>query len=451
MSSRSPRGTGLIRVSVLLCAVFFARGAGAEHYDMLYGLDDGHLKTGATDFDALELLSDVRVFSNTFTFNAGQGGLWTDDPGHTSHDSPPGMDGLPEGAALSFDIAVEPLTGRNLSYWDGDTYPISWGAVPSGETIEISFGSDLAIADGGSARVPGFLIDTEPGSGGIHTHPDYHLRPTQSAAEGIYLLALEASLDPVSPADAAAPSPRFWIVFRYGESSADWDAAVEWVETHLAVPDCQDGFDNDGDGLIDSDGGSLGAGHEDLGCDGPLDESEFSPALVCDDGIDRDGDGLADFPDDPGCASPTDLLEGGFCADLEGTEKLTVPKVKSKKRDLSLRVCVDEDGAWEMTESKGGQVLDAGSTEPVGTTGRRWRLVGADPVLGQLSKYAPGEHPRIKVKVLDEPKWTIWLDKAGDTLEAKGKYEVKGRKKGKRAQKGSFVARLAGEVDEEAP
>ncbi|MGH0034506.1 MAG: hypothetical protein ACQGVK_05720 [Myxococcota bacterium] len=315
MSERSRIGRRLGWAAILVWASTLAPAASAQHLDMLYGVNDGHVKTGATDFDSLTLIPDVRVFSNTFTFNSGQGGLWTDDPGHTSNDSPPGMSALPDGAEIYFDIAVEPLTGLNLSYWDGDTYPISWGPVPNGETIEISYGSDLAIADGGTEPAAGFLIDTEPASGGIHRHLDFHLRPTASASSGIYLLALETSISPVLPADAAAPSPRFWIVFRYNESSSDWDAAVQWVEANLDVPDCQDGFDNDGDGVVDHDGGGLGAGSEDPGCDGALDESEYSLALACDDGIDNDGDGLSDFPDDLGCQSLEDPSEKLQCDD----------------------------------------------------------------------------------------------------------------------------------------
>ena len=273
-------GWSPMALAVLAWLAFGASTAGAQHFDMLYGVSDDHVKTGATDFEALTLVPDIRVFSNTFTFNGAQGGLWTDDPGHTSNDSPPGMDPLPPGAELHFDIVVEPHTGLNLSYWDGDTYPITWGPVPNGETIEISAGTDLAVADGGSEDVDGFLIDTEPDPGGVHTHHDFHLRPA-GATGGVYLLTLKASIVPVLPADAAAESPRFWIVFRYDESTEDWENAVAWVEANLDVPECQDGYDNDGDGCVDADGGSLGAGNEDPGCDDLLDESEASDGATC--------------------------------------------------------------------------------------------------------------------------------------------------------------------------
>src|SRR5262245_44261333 len=76
-------------------------------------------------------------------------------------------------------------------------------------------------------------------------------------------------------------------------------------------PQCSDGIDNDGDGLID-----LGP---DPGCTSPSDNSEADPLPACSDGIDNDGNGLIDFPADPGCDSATDTLESTHantqCAD----------------------------------------------------------------------------------------------------------------------------------------
>lgn len=66
-------------------------------------------------------------------------------------------------------------------------------------------------------------------------------------------------------------------------------------------PQCSDGIDNDGDGLID-----LGP---DPGCTSPSDNTELDPPPQCSDGIDNDGDGLTDFPSDPNCSSAADNLE----------------------------------------------------------------------------------------------------------------------------------------------
>jgi hypothetical protein len=66
-------------------------------------------------------------------------------------------------------------------------------------------------------------------------------------------------------------------------------------------PDCDDGLDDDGDGLTDYP--------DDPGCSAAPDGDERGPIYECDNGIDDDGDGLIDFPDDDGCLHPTNPIE----------------------------------------------------------------------------------------------------------------------------------------------
>jgi len=73
----------------------------------------------------------------------------------------------------------------------------------------------------------------------------------------------------------------------------------------LGFPECDDGIDNDGDGLADMD---------DPGCQDATDLSERSPLLPCDDGLDNDGDGLVDTAD-PGCLGPGWVAEDPECSD----------------------------------------------------------------------------------------------------------------------------------------
>jgi hypothetical protein len=75
-------------------------------------------------------------------------------------------------------------------------------------------------------------------------------------------------------------------------------ATASWT---LETPACQDGIDNDGDGLVDL---------TDPGCASASDVSE-NGANACDDRIDNDGDGLRDHPRDPGCESAAGLSEEG--------------------------------------------------------------------------------------------------------------------------------------------
>ncbi len=66
-------------------------------------------------------------------------------------------------------------------------------------------------------------------------------------------------------------------------------------------PDCNDGIDEDGDGLVDFPA--------DPGCAFGIDPSENTDAFQCDNGIDDDGDLTIDFPADSGCLHPTNPIE----------------------------------------------------------------------------------------------------------------------------------------------
>jgi hypothetical protein len=88
----------------------------------------------------------------------------------------------------------------------------------------------------------------------------------------------------------------WWMMARL----AGWDGLTGGTE-------CEDGIDNDGDGLTDHP--------DDPGCDGTSDASERSPLLICDDGVDNDGDDLIDYPDDPGCFHPAAHIEDPACQD----------------------------------------------------------------------------------------------------------------------------------------
>jgi len=112
----------------------------------------------------------------------------------------------------------------------------------------------------------------------------------------------------------------------YGNHSYAGDLSfyLDQIDAITSVPACDDGEDQDGDGLIDFP--------DDPGCDDALDPFETSDALPCDDGIDNDGDGGADFDPvtyadpgdetmlpagegDPGCGDPTWSTESPECQD----------------------------------------------------------------------------------------------------------------------------------------
>ncbi|MBW2978381.1 hypothetical protein KY331_06050 [Candidatus Woesearchaeota archaeon] len=92
------------------------------------------------------------------------------------------------------------------------------------------------------------------------------------------------------------------------------DSAQDTSE--LGTNECDDGVDNDGDGNVDTaDSGctdATGTDETDCGdsvCEGgettitcPVD----CPIYQCNDGVDNDGDNLTDYPADPGCSSSED-------------------------------------------------------------------------------------------------------------------------------------------------
>ena len=69
---------------------------------------------------------------------------------------------------------------------------------------------------------------------------------------------------------------------------------------------CEDGVDNDGDGLVDG---------QDPGCENVDDDDEADPdeLPLCGNDIDDDEDGLIDWPADPGCQARGDLGEAQTC------------------------------------------------------------------------------------------------------------------------------------------
>ncbi|MBA3539088.1 MAG: hypothetical protein H0T79_05630 [Deltaproteobacteria bacterium] len=72
--------------------------------------------------------------------------------------------------------------------------------------------------------------------------------------------------------------------------------------------ECDDGQDNDADGLVDFP--------DDPGCISASDDSEITPAMAqCADGRDNDMDGKTDYPNDPGCFAPQQDDEIDDCPD----------------------------------------------------------------------------------------------------------------------------------------
>ncbi|NUP09538.1 MAG: hypothetical protein HOW73_26130 [Polyangiaceae bacterium] len=106
-----------------------------------------------------------------------------------------------------------------------------------------------------------------------------------------------------------AGAPATTKTFRSPLSTSGWVLTGDWRVYADAPPpaaypisQCNDGIDNDGDGLTDYD--------DDPGCSSATDIYEVdAPGTECSDGVDNDADGVFDYPADPKCESAADDAE----------------------------------------------------------------------------------------------------------------------------------------------
>jgi hypothetical protein len=93
------------------------------------------------------------------------------------------------------------------------------------------------------------------------------------------------------------------VSFTSREAASNQPQLVVETTSGGPPPACDDGIDNDSDGLIDfsSDPGCLDAAD--------TDEQDPPPPPACSDGLDNDSDGLIDFSSDPGCTNAADTDE----------------------------------------------------------------------------------------------------------------------------------------------
>ncbi len=103
----------------------------------------------------------------------------------------------------------------------------------------------------------------------------------------------------------ALPPGLYYVFAEAGAFGAVGDVRVTFTLESL-VRACNDGLDNDEDGLIDA---------ADPGCERGFDDDETDPGTppACADGEDNDGDELADYPADPDCAFAGGVIEEARC------------------------------------------------------------------------------------------------------------------------------------------
>jgi len=187
--------------------------------------------------------------------------------------------------------------GPRRVFYEADGTPITPGNfLATGGELRAK--PDLAAADCVSTAAPGF--STFCGTSAAAPH-----------AAAIAALLLEVGATP-EEARVALTATALDIEALGPDRDSGAGLLDALAATAAAQPAaCENGLDDDGDGLTDD---------ADPGCDAPSDDSERSALLPCDDGADNDGDGLVDYSPtpglgDPGCASPSGALENPQCQD----------------------------------------------------------------------------------------------------------------------------------------
>jgi hypothetical protein len=205
-----------------------------------------------------------------------------------------------------------------VASWDGISgwYHVSppfirWGTNDVGfvnQTVENLLGADTkafsTVFDDLSGPPPGNDNDPEAqvvqgDSGGA----------AFLANDGMELVGILFARGTINPAQVLQPLDT--AIFDNTSVIADLNFYRSQILPVIDEPDCDDGLDEDGDGLVDYPA--------DPGCASAFDFDEQSDALVCDNGIDDDMDGFIDFPEDDGCDDSLDtdeVPEPGFSVAL---------------------------------------------------------------------------------------------------------------------------------------
>lgn len=228
-----------LALSTLALSCISAIADPIPHWDVLAALNPAgtQVVTGWYD-DATNTFGGIgtRVFASDLeSFGAGQP-FGAEEPGFRAVANPPaGSTALPGSAGLGFKIVPTTIGSKtsNLFYWDG-IGPVSFTNVPTGHTLEISKSTPpaSAIADGSSAPVPGFIIDTTGTDGTIHRHLDFIVdggMPGPTVA-GIYLLSMQLTMTGKQDSDP------IYLVFNAGETETVHEAAYGWVNDNLVNP-----------------------------------------------------------------------------------------------------------------------------------------------------------------------------------------------------------------------
>jgi len=163
------------------------------------------------------------------------------------------------------------------------------------------------------------LVSCSPGWGETGVHLGRNLlyqapggvainNPSACPLAAAQKLVTTTGFAPALPFRADLAGEHFGPQAQVGLSDAETVTGDADLRDEFAFPaaQCADGIDDDWDGKIDL---------ADPGCSDAVDASEHTASWACDDGYDNDGDGLADAGFDPGCPGPNAMPENPVCDD----------------------------------------------------------------------------------------------------------------------------------------
>lgn len=239
--------------------------------------------------------------------------------------APGGAESLPRGVSADGSVIVGELrgaTGSESFRWTADLGIVGLGALPratqsiatdvsadgsvvvgtsGGRAFRWSAASgmqELPFSKANSVSADGSVVVGEVGGG------SGAIVWTMSGARSLESVLIAFGLDPDgwSVPRATGVSDDGLVVVGYGHNPTGGFQGWRLTLPEPTTAACDNGIDDDGDGVADFPA--------DPGCADSSDSSERGTA-ACDDGFDDDADGLADFPADPGCENPSDLSERG--------------------------------------------------------------------------------------------------------------------------------------------
>jgi len=211
--------------------------AHAQHADVSPRVADGRIVTDGYEDATSTLIPNLRIFAYDFQEDPSDP-YFAGDPGFNAFSG----SGLTAGSQLRFNVPSGASFGltANLTYWDG-AGDVSFGAVPSGETLRLNFGSQNVTVGNSTGDITGYSIGTVGSGGTIHRHLNSFLNgsdgnndPTDGfvPADGIYLVPMELT----SSDSSIANSLPLFLVYNNGLSEEQHDLAIDFVQTNV-VPE----------------------------------------------------------------------------------------------------------------------------------------------------------------------------------------------------------------------